>query len=91
MKIVKNFIRKVVGAKIYVWIVVAVLAIFFVVAKTYNIIGYFQGKNTSNEQTQVYTRFHYLSRKQSSFLIIRLNSELKKESRLGKSLSMSMS
>ena len=49
MKIVKNFIRKVLGAKIYVWIVVAILAIFFVVAKTYNIIGYFQGKNASNE------------------------------------------
>ncbi|MCF1283834.1 DUF4230 domain-containing protein [Streptococcus sinensis] len=60
MKIVKNFIRKVLGAKIYVWIVVAVLAIFFVVAKTYNIIGYFQGKNASNEQTQVYTRITHL-------------------------------
>lgn len=60
MKIVKNFIRKVLGAKIYVWIVVAILAIFFVVAKTYNIIGYFQGKNVSNEQTQVYTRITHL-------------------------------
>lgn len=60
MKIVKNFIRKVLGAKIYVWIVVAILAIFFVVAKTYNIIGYFQGKNASNEQTQVYTRITHL-------------------------------
>ena len=60
MKIVKNFIRKVLGAKIYVWIVVAVLAIFFVVAKTYNIIEYFQGKNASNEQTQVYTRITHL-------------------------------
>lgn len=69
MKIVKNFIRKVVGAKIYVWIVVAVLAIFFVVAKTYNIIGYFQGKNTSNEQTQVYTRITHLEQvNQSVFL-----------------------
>ena len=60
MKIVKNFIRKVLGAKIYVWIVVAILAIFFVVVKTYNIIGYFQGKNASNEQTQVYTRITHL-------------------------------
>lgn len=60
MKIVKNFIRKILGAKIYVWIVVTVLAIFFVVAKTYNIIGYFQGKNASNEQTQVYTRITHL-------------------------------
>ncbi len=69
MKIVKNFIRKVLGAKIYVWIVVAVLAIFFVVAKTYNIIGYFQGKNTSNEQTQVYTRITHLEQvNQSVFL-----------------------
>ena len=45
MKIVKNFIRKVLGAKIYVWIVVAILAIFFVVAKTYNILlGTSKGK-----------------------------------------------
>jgi len=69
MKIVKNFIRKVLGAKIYVWIVVAVLAIFFVVAKMYNIIGHFQGKNTSNEQTQVYTRITHLEQvNQSVFL-----------------------
>lgn len=69
MKIVKNFIRKVLGAKIYVWIVVAILAIFFVVAKTYNIIGYFQGKNASNEQTQVYTRITHLEQvNQSVFL-----------------------
>lgn len=60
MKIVKDFIKKVLGAKVYIWIVVAVLAIFFVVAKTYNIIGYFQGKNASNEQTQVYTRITHL-------------------------------
>lgn len=60
MKIIKEFIKKVLGAKIYVWIVVAVLAIFFVVAKTYNIIGYFQGKNASDEQTQVYTQITHL-------------------------------
>ena len=69
MKIVKDFIKKVLGAKIYVWIVVAILAIFFVVAKTYNIIGYFQGKNTSNEKTQVYTRITHLEQvNQSVFL-----------------------
>lgn len=60
MKIVKNFIRKVLGAKIYVWIVVAILTIFFVVAKTYNIVGYFQGKNASDERSQVYTRITHL-------------------------------
>ena len=48
MKIVKDFIKKVLGAKVYIWIVVAVLVIFFVVSKTYNIIGFFQGKNASN-------------------------------------------
>lgn len=69
MKIVKNFIRKVLGAKIYVWIVVAILAIFFVVAKTYNIIGYFQGKNASNEQTQVYTRITHLEQVNESVFL----------------------
>lgn len=69
MKIVKNFIRKVLGAKIYVWIVVAILAIFFVVAKTYNIIGYFQGKNVSNEQTQVYTRITQLEKVNESVFL----------------------
>ena len=39
MKIVKDFIKKVLGAKVYIWFVVAVLGIFFVVAKKYNIIG----------------------------------------------------
>ena len=69
MKIVKDFIKKVLGAKVYIWIVVAVLAIFFVVAKMYNIIGHFQGKNTSNEQTQVYTRITHLEQvNQSVFL-----------------------
>ena len=62
MKIVKNFIRKVLGAKIYVWIVVAILAIFFVVAKTYNIIGFFQGKNASDERTQIYTQITRLEK-----------------------------
>ena len=47
MKVVKDFMKKVLGAKVYIWIVVAVLAIFFIVAKTYNIIGFFQGKNAS--------------------------------------------
>ena len=62
MKIVKNFIRKVLGAKIYVWIVVAILTIFFVVAKTYNIVGYFQGKNASDERSQIYTQITHLEK-----------------------------
>mgnify|MGYP000845203640 CR=1 FL=1 len=62
MKIVKDFIKKVLGAKIYVWIVVAVLAIFFVVAKTYNIIGFFQGKNASDERSQIYTQITRLEK-----------------------------
>lgn len=69
MKIVKDFIKKVLGAKIYVWIVVAILAIFFVVAKTYNIIGFFQGKNASDERTQIYTQITRLEKvKQNVFL-----------------------
>lgn len=69
MKIIKEFIKKVLGAKIYVWIVVAVLAIFFVVAKTYNIIGYFQGKNASDEQTQVYTQITHLEQVNESVFL----------------------
>lgn len=62
MKIVKDFIKKVLGAKIYVWIVVAILAIFFVVAKTYNIIGFLQGKNASDERSQIYTQITRLEK-----------------------------
>ena len=69
MKIVKNFIRKVLGAKIYVWIVVAVLAIFFVVAKTYNIVGYFQGKNASDERSQIYTQITHLEKVNESVFL----------------------
>ena len=69
MKIVKDFIKKVLGAKVYIWIVVAVLAIFFVVAKTYNIIGFFQGKNASDERSQIYTQITRLEKvKESVFL-----------------------
>ena len=69
MKIVKDFIKKVLGAKIYVWIVVAILAIFFVVAKTYNIIGFFQGKNASDERSQIYTQITRLEKvKETVFL-----------------------
>lgn len=69
MKIIKEFIKKVLGAKIYVWIVVAVLAIFFVVAKTYNIIGFFQGKNALDEQTQVYTQITHLEQVNESVFL----------------------
>lgn len=69
MKIVKEFIKKVLGAKIYVWVVVAVLAIFFVVAKTYNIIGYFQGKNVSDERSQIYTQITRLEKVNESVFL----------------------
>ena len=69
MKIVKDFIKKVLGAKIYVWIVVAVLAIFFVVAKTYNIIGFFQGKNASDERSQIYTQITRLEKVNESVFL----------------------
>ena len=69
MKIVKNFIKKVLGAKIYVWIVLAVLATFFVVAKTYNIIGYFQGKNASDERSQIYTQITHLEKVNESVFL----------------------
>ncbi|EJO21498.1 MULTISPECIES: hypothetical protein [Streptococcus] len=69
MKIVKDFIKKVLGAKIYIWIVVAVLAIFFVVAKTYNIIGFFQGKNASDERSQIYTQITRLEKVNESVFL----------------------
>ena len=69
MKIVKDFIKKVLGAKIYIWIVVAVLAIFFVVAKTYNIVGYFQGKNASDERSQIYTQITHLEKVNESVFL----------------------
>ena len=62
MKVVKDFMKKVLGAKVYIWIVVAVLAIFFVVAKTYNIIGYFQGKHASDERSQIYAQITRLEK-----------------------------
>lgn len=69
MKIVKNFIRKVLGAKVYIWIVVALLSIFFVIAKTYNIIGFFQGKNASDERSQIYTQITRLEKVNESVFL----------------------
>ena len=69
MKIVKDFIKKVLGAKVYIWIVVAVLAIFFVVAKTYNIIGYFQGIKASDERKQIYMQITRLEKVNESVFL----------------------
>lgn len=62
MKAIKVFLKKVLGTKIYLWIVVAFLAIFFVVAKTYNIIGFFQGKNAQDEKVHTYTQITHLEK-----------------------------
>lgn len=56
MRMFKTLFKKVLGAKIYVWIVIIILTTLFVVAKTFNLIGYFQGKNASDERSQVYTQ-----------------------------------
>ena len=69
MKVVKDFMKKVLGAKVYIWIVVAVLAIFFIVAKTYNIIGFFQGKNASDERSQIYTQITRLEKVNESVFL----------------------
>ena len=69
MKVVKDFMKKVLGAKVYIWIVVAVLAIFFFVAKTYNIIGFFQGKNASDERSQIYTQITRLEKVNESVFL----------------------
>ncbi len=58
----KTLFKKVLGAKIYVWIVVAILTTLFVVAKTFNLIGYIQGKNASNERSQIYTQITSLEK-----------------------------
>ena len=58
----KTLLKKVLGAKIYVWIVVAILTTLFVVAKTSNLIGYIQGKNASNERSQIYTQITSLEK-----------------------------
>ena len=58
----KTLLKKLLGAKIYVWIVVAVLTTLFVVAKTSNLIGYIQGKNASNERSQIYTQITSLEK-----------------------------
>lgn len=65
----KTLFKKVLGAKIYVWIVIVILTTLFVVAKTFNLIGYFQGKNASSERSQVYTQITRLEKvNQSVFL-----------------------
>lgn len=56
MKMVRDFIKKLLKAKIYVWVVVAILTTLFVVAKTFNLIGYIQGQNASDERSQIYTQ-----------------------------------
>ena len=53
---VRDFIKKLLKAKIYVWVVVAILTTLFVVAKTFNLIGYIQGQNASDERSQIYTQ-----------------------------------
>ena len=53
MRMFKTLFKKVLGAKIYVWIVIVILTTLFVVAKTFNFIGYFQGKNASDERSQI--------------------------------------
>lgn len=58
----KTLFKKVLGAKIYVWIVIVILTTLFVVAKTFNFIGYFQGKNASNERSQIYTQITSLEK-----------------------------
>lgn len=58
----KTLLKKVLGAKIYVWIVVVILTTLFVVAKTSNLIGYIQGKNASNERSQIYTQITSLEK-----------------------------
>ncbi|WP_045503831.1 DUF4230 domain-containing protein [Streptococcus gordonii] len=62
MRMFKTLLKKVLGAKIYVWIVVAILTTLFVVAKTSNLIGYIQGKNASNERSQIYTQITSLEK-----------------------------
>jgi hypothetical protein len=65
----KTLFKKVLGAKIYVWIVIIILTTLFVVAKTFNLIGYFQGKNASDERSQVYTQITRIEKvNQSVFL-----------------------
>ncbi|KXT74529.1 hypothetical protein SGODD07_00178 [Streptococcus gordonii] len=65
----KTLFKKVLGAKIYVWIVVVILTTLFVVAKTSNLIGYMQGKNASDERSQIYTQITRIEKvNQSVFL-----------------------
>lgn len=69
MRMFKTLFKKVLGAKIYVWIVIVILTTLFVVAKTFNLIGYFQGNNASSERSQVYTQITRLEKvNQSVFL-----------------------
>ena len=65
----KTLLKKVLGAKIYVWIVVVVLTTLFVVAKTSNLIGYIQGKNASDERKEIYMQITRLEKVNESVFL----------------------
>lgn len=65
----KTLFKKVLGAKIYVWIVVAILTTLFVVAKTSNLIGYIQGKNASDERKEIYMQITRLEKVNESVFL----------------------
>lgn len=65
----KTLFKKVLGARIYVWIVVAILTTLFVVAKTSNLIGYIQGKNASDERKEIYMQITRLEKVNESVFL----------------------
>ena len=65
----KTLFKKVLGAKIYVWIVVVILTTLFVVAKTSNLIGYIQGKNASDERKEIYMQITRLEKVNESVFL----------------------
>lgn len=69
MKMVRNFIKKVLKAKIYVWVVIALLTTLFVVAKTFNLIGYIQGQNASDERKEIYMQITRLEKVNESVFL----------------------
>ena len=69
MKMVRNFIKKLLKAKIYVWIVIVILTTLFVVAKTFNLIGYIQGQNASDERSQIYTQITRIEKVNESVFV----------------------
>ena len=69
MRIFKTLLKKVLGAKIYVWIVVVILTTLFVVAKTSNLIGYIQGKNASDERKEIYMQITRLEKVNESVFL----------------------